>query len=278
LFVGGIRDVLVALDCQTGEEKWRVDFAEKFGKVPDFGMVCSPLIDGDFLYIQAGKGLHKLNKKDGSIVWTALGDNGDMSSSGAFSSPVISSLDGKRQLIVQTRTYMAGVDLESGSKLWSKNVDSFRGMNILTPTVWDNGIFTSSYGGRSLLLDVQSDGANARWENKVEGYMSSPVVIDHYLYLHLRNKRFACIDLKEGKETWITRPYGEYWSMVSNGEKILALDQAGKIRLIAHNPAEYTMLGELKITEEEAWAHIAVAGSDVVIRTQKSLCLYQWKD
>ncbi len=278
LYVGGIRDVLVAMDCQTGEEKWRVDFAEKFGKVPDFGMVCSPLIDGDFLYIQAGKGLHKLNKKDGSIVWSALGDNGDMMSSGAFSSPVISTLGGKRQLIVQTRSYMAGVDLESGSKLWSKNVDSFRGMNILTPTVWDNGIFTSSYGGRSLLLDVQSNGAIARWENKVEGYMSSPVVIDHYLYLHLRNKRFACIDLKEGKETWITRPYGEYWSMVSNGEKILALDQAGKIRLIAHNPAEYTMLGELKITEEEAWAHIAVAGSDVVIRTQKSLCLYQWKD
>lgn len=278
LFVGGIRDVLVALDCQTGQEKWRVDFAEKFGKVPDFGMVCSPLIDGEYVYVQAGKGLQKLNKKDGSIVWTALGDNGDIMSSGAFSSPVIAMLDGKRQLVVQTRSYLAGVDLESGSTLWSKNIESFRGMNILTPTIWDNGVFTSSYGGRSLLLDVEAGGTKARWENKVEGYMSSPVVIDHYLYLHLRNKRFACIDLKEGKEAWITRPYGEYWSMVSNGEKILALDQAGKIRLIAHNPAEYTMLGELKVTDEEAWAHLAIAGSDVVIRTQKSLCLYQWKD
>lgn len=278
IFVGGIRDVLVALDCQTGEEKWRLDFGNKFGKVPDFGMVCSPLIDGDFIYIQAGKGLHKLNKKDGTILWSSLGDNGDMMSSGAFSSPVIATIGGKRQLLVQTRTYLAGVDMESGSKLWSKDITSFRGMNILTPTVWDNGIFTSSYGGRSLLLDVDSSSAKARWENKVEGYMSSPVVIDHYLYMHLRNKRFTCIDLKEGKEMWITRPYGEYWSMVSNGEKILALDQAGKIRLIAHNPAEYTMLGELKITDEEAWAHLAIAGSDVVVRTQKSLCLYQWKD
>jgi outer membrane protein assembly factor BamB len=278
LFVGGIRDVLVALDCQTGDEKWRMDFGQKFGKVPDFGMVCSPLIDGDFIYVQAGKGLHKLNKNDGTIVWSALGDNGDIMSSGAFSSPVIATLDGKRQLLVQTRSYLAGVDLESGSKLWSKEIASFRGMNILTPTVWDNGIFTSSYGGKSLLLDVESSGTKTRWENKVEGYMSSPIVIDHYIYLHLRNKRFACIDMKEGKEAWITRPYGEYWSMVSNGEKILALDQAGKIRLIAHNPAEYTMLGEVKVTDEEAWAHLAIAGSDVVIRTQKSLCLYQWKD
>jgi len=278
LFVGGIRDVLVALDCKTGEEKWRLDFAEQFGKVPDFGMVCSPLIDGDDLYIQAGKGLHKLNKADGKIIWSSLGDNGDMMSSGAFSSPVIATIADKRQLVVQTRTYLAGVDMTSGSKLWSKSIESFRGMNILTPTIWNQGVFTSSYGGRSLFLNVAGDTANAQWENKREGYMSSPVVIDHYLYMHLRNKRFACIDLNEGKETWITRPYGEYWSMVSNGDKILALDQAGKLRLIAHNPAEYEMLGELKVTEEEAWAHIAVAGSEVVIRTQKSLQLYRWQD
>jgi hypothetical protein len=278
IFVGGIRDVLVALDCKTGEERWRLDFGKEFGKVPDFGMVCSPLLDGDDLYIQAGKGLHKLNKLDGKIIWSSLGDNGDMMSSGAFSSPVIATIADKKQLLVQTRTYLAGVDMTSGSKLWSKSIESFRGMNILTPTVWNDGVFTSSYGGRSLLLSVAGDSANALWENKLEGYMSSPVVIDQYLYMHLRNKRFACIDLKAGKETWVTRPYGEYWSMVSNGERILALDQAGKLRLIAHNPAEYELLGELEVTQEEAWAHIAVAGSDVVIRTQKSLQLYRWQD
>jgi len=277
LFVGGIRDVLVAMDCKTGEERWRIDFAERFGKVPDFGMVCSPLLDGDFLYIQAGKGLHKIKKEDGSIVWSSLADNGDMMSSGAFSSPVISELGGKRQLLVQTRTYLAGVDLESGSMLWKYEVAAFRGMNILTPTVWKEGIFTSSYGGRSLLLDVKDGATATRWENKLEGYMSSPVVIGKYLYMHLRNKRFACIDLEAGKEMWITRPYGEYWSMVTNGEKILALDQTGKLRLIAHNPEAFTLMSERKVSEEETWAHIAVAGSTVVIRTQKSLQLYDWK-
>ncbi|MFN7625355.1 MAG: PQQ-binding-like beta-propeller repeat protein [Pirellula sp.] len=277
IYVGGIRDVLVALNCQNGEEKWRVDFGTTFDKVPDFGMVCSPIIDGDFLYIQAGKGLHKLNKATGEIVWSALGDDGSMMSSGAFSSPVIANIDGKRQLLVQTRTYLAGVDLESGSKLWSYEVAAFRGMNILTPTVWNGGIFTSSYGGRSLLLDVKSSASTTRWDNKLEGYMSSPIVIDHYLYMHLRNKRFACIDLQTGKEAWVTRPYGEYWSMVSNGKEILALDQTGKLRLIAHNPLEFTLLSERKLTDEESWAHIAVAGSSVAVRTQKSLQLYDWK-
>lgn len=278
LFVGGIRDVLVALNCKTGDEVWRIDFAEKFGKVPDFGMVCSPLIDGGFLYVQAGKGLHKVDKQSGNIVWSSLGDDGNMMSSGAFSSPVIATLHDRRQLLVQTRTFLAGVDLDSGSPLWKHEVAAFRGMNILTPTVWDNGIFTSSYGGRSLLLDVSNGSTGTRWENKLEGYMSSPVVIDHYVYMHLRNKRFACIDMTTGKEMWVTRPYGEYWSMVTNGKEILALDQTGKLRLIEHDPTEFKLLSEREISNEEAWAHIAVAGSSVVIRTQKSLQMYQWSN
>jgi outer membrane protein assembly factor BamB len=278
LFVGGIRDVLVAIDCKSGNERWRVDFGNEFGKVPDFGMVCSPLIDGEFIYIQAGKGVHKLNKSNGSIVWSSLGDNGDIMSSGAFSSPVLQVLNNKRQLIVQSRTTLAGLDLESGKPDWTFAVEAFRGMNILTPTLWDNAIFTSSYGGRSLLLDVPNNtSTNVRWTNKIEGYMSSPIVIDQYLYLHLRNKRFACIDMKTGQEQWITKPYGEYWSMASNGKSILALDQTGELRLIAHNPAEFQLLSERHVSDQESWAHVGVSNGQIAIRSQKRLEIFDWK-
>jgi len=278
LFVGGIRDVLVSIDCKSGKENWRVDFAKSTGKVPDFGMVCSPLIDGEHLYIQAGRGVHKLQCSNGSIVWSALGDSGDIMSSGAFSSPVIQFLNGKRQLIVQTRTQLAGLDLATGSAAWTHEIAAFRGMNILTPTIWNDAIFTSSYGGRSLLLDVPNNvSTKVRWDNKIEGYMSSPIVIDHYVYMHLRNKRFSCMDLQTGEEKWVTKPFGEYWSMVSNGQNILALDQSGKLRLIAHNPAEFELLSERRVSEDEAWAHVAVSDNQIAIRSQKKLELFDWK-
>ena len=278
LFVGGIRDVLVALDCASGTERWRVDFGKIAGKVPDFGMACSPLVDGEDIYIQAGKGVSKLNASDGSIVWNSLGDNGDMMSSGAFSSPVIQILNGKRQLIVQTRTKLAGLDLATGKADWSHDVAAFRGMNILTPTLWDNAIFTSSYGGRSILLEVPNNAsAKVRWDNKIEGYMSSPIIIDHFVYMHMKNKRFACMDLQTGKELWTTKPFGEYWSMVSNGRQILALDQNGLLRLIAHNPAEFQLISERRVSEDEAWAHLAVDGSQIAVRSQKKLMLFDWK-
>lgn len=278
LYVGGIRDLLVALDCKSGREVWRIDFAKLSGKVPDFGMVCSPLIDGGHLYIQAGMAVHKIQTSDGSIVWSSMKDSGDMMTGGAFSSPVIETLNGTRQLIVQTRTKLAGLNLDTGSPLWVYEVAAFRGMNILTPTVWDNAIFTSSYGGRSLLLDVNADKATkTRWENKIEGYMSSPIVIDHYAYLHLRNKRFACLNMQTGKEEWVTTPFGEYWSMVSDGQRILALDQNGMLRLIDHNPTQFTQLSERKISEEEAWAHVAVSGDQIAVRSQNKIELFRWE-
>lgn len=279
IYVGGIRDVVVAMDAKDGTERWRVDFAEKSGKVPDFGMVCSPLVDGGFLYVQAGKGLHKMNCSDGSIVWSSLADSGDIMSSGSFSSPIIAELNGIRQLIVQTRTYLTGVNLETGEPYWRYDVAAFRGMNILTPTIWKNAIFTSSYGGKSILIDVVDNKKPVvRWENKIEAYMSSPLVIADHLYMHLKNKRFACIDLSVGKETWVTKPFGEYWSTLTDGEKILALDQDGTLRLIQSDPKAFTLLSERKVTngDEESWAHIAVLPEKIVIRSQNALATYRW--
>jgi outer membrane protein assembly factor BamB len=277
LYIGGIRDVLCAFDVKTGQEIWRIDFAAKFGKVPDFGMVCSPIIEDGFLYIQAGKGVHKVNCETSEIAWSSMQDSGDIMSSGAFSSPIIGEINGVRQLIVQSRTTLAGLDRETGAILWSTPIEAFRGMNILTPTIWNNQLFTSSYGGKSVLIDV-SDLKNPKpvWENKLEGYMSSPIVIGQYLYMHLRNKRFACLDLSNGKEAWVTKPFGEYWSMVSDGKSILALDQTGDLRLIAHNPEKFDLISERKLTDEEAWAHLAVLNNRVIVRSQKALTLYNW--
>jgi outer membrane protein assembly factor BamB len=152
-------------------------------------------------------------------------------------------------------------------------------MNILTPTIWNNAIFTSSYGGKSILIDVEDNKKPViRWENKIEAYMSSPLVINDHLYMHLKNKRFACIDLAVGKETWVTKPFGEYWSTLTDGEKILALDQDGTLRLIQSNPKAYTLLSERKVTgnEEESWAHVAVLPQKILIRSQRALTAYRW--
>ena len=53
LYVGSMEEVLVALDGKTGRELWRVDFPNRFHQPkPEFGFASSPLLDGEFLYVQ----------------------------------------------------------------------------------------------------------------------------------------------------------------------------------------------------------------------------------
>jgi outer membrane protein assembly factor BamB len=281
LFVAGIRDVLVCLDANNGSIKWKVDFVESTGsQLPTFGCACSPLVDEDAVYIQAGGGFAKIDRADGRIVWTTLQDGGGMGGS-AFSSPMIATIAGHRQAVVQTRSKLAGVDLKSGTELWSIPVEAFRGMNILTPTVIGNRIFTSSYGGGSFLFEVAGstdDGFKVSqiWRNKVQGYMSSPVVIDGHVYLHLRNQRFACIDLSTGKDKWITEPFGKYWSLIATDDRILALDERGELLLIRANPEKFDLIDRQKVSENPTWAHLAIADGQLFIRELQSMHVLDW--
>ncbi len=277
LYVGGMRDVLVCIDAADGNVDWRLDFVNALStSLPAFGFVCSPLVSGSFVYVQAGACLAKIDKQSGKIVWQAMKDGGGMNGS-AFSSPYLASLDGRLQLLVQGRTTLAGIDPESGSELWSREIPAFRGMNILTPTVFGNAVFTSSFGGKSLLLEPQGSDVVERWSNKAQGYMSTPVIIDGFAYLHLRNQRFTCIDLATGDTKWTSKPFGKYCSLVANGNRILALDERGILLLIQATPEEFRLIDSLEIADSETWAHLAVADQQLFIRELNAITAYDWQ-
>jgi outer membrane protein assembly factor BamB len=282
IYVGGMRDVLVCLRTTDGQELWRFDFVRQFGTpLPSFGFVCSPLVDGDYVYVQAGASVVCLDKNSGSVVWRSLKDNGGMEDS-AFSSPVLATLGGRRQLLVQGRQYLSGVDPKTGEVLWSQLVPNFRGMNILTPVVWNDSIFTSTYQNKSWLYRISHDnskfGVAEVWRNNAQGYMTTPVLIDDHVYLFLQNQRFACIDLKTGERTWTSGTYGKYCSLVAQGDKILALDQRGILLLLKANPKQFELLGSIRVCDEETWAHLAVCDDELYIRGLNSLSAFRWLD
>jgi outer membrane protein assembly factor BamB len=282
LYVAGMRDVLVALNSTDGSERWRLDFVKRFGAdLPTFGFVSSPLIDGDSVYVQAGGGVARLRKADGQVVWHGARDGGGMMGS-AFGSPVILTLAGKRQLVVQARTRLFGVALEDGAELWSLPVESFRGMNILTPTfAGKDRLFTAAYGGKTLGIDIRSENGAFRavpaWEFKAQGYMTSPIIHEGHAYLQLRSQRALCIELATGAEKWTTgESFGKYWSMVSQGDRILALDERGELILFKATPEKFDVLSRRKVAESDAWAHLAVDGSELYIRELKALSVWDW--
>ncbi len=283
LFVGGMRDVLVALDLETGKEKWRRDYPkEEKTPLPSFGFVSSPLLDDDHIYVQVGTALRKIKKSDGTTVWQALADERAMFGS-AFSSPKRAKIHGVDQILVQSRSMLGGILPSNGKPVWTMPVKAFRGMNILPPTPIGDKIFTATYGGGSFLYDIGKKDkflvATQLWNDvKREGYMSSPVVIDGKIYLHGRDKKFHCLDPKTGKTLWSSEEkFGEYCSMVTQGNRILALDQRGILLDIEANPKAFKLRSQIDLDTPPTWAHLAVCDDELFVRHLKGLQVYKWK-
>ena len=289
LFVAGMHDCLLCLDAKTGKKLWEIDFPKKFKTpIPGFGCVCSPMVDGKFVYMQAGASFCKIEQASGKIIWRTMKDTGGLRG-GGFSSPVITTLDGKRQILLQARTELTGIDINSGAVLWKKQVKSFRGMNILTPLPYENGVYTSTYRYGSFFYSIKKGNeswiADEKWKNgsKSSAYMASPVLYGGHAYLLIQDGNFACYNLKTGKECWRSEKrfgsgrHGMYMSLVRQGDRILGLDQGGNLHLIKASPKEFQLIDSRKVSEQPTWAHLAVSGDQVAVRELNGIALYDWK-
>lgn len=282
LLVGGMQELLVSLDVETGEENWQIDFSNLLkSERPSFGFVCSPVIDDGFVFVQAGGGIAKIDIETGELVWH-VGAGGDGMNDGAFSSPIIGNLMGARQLVVQGREALKGLNIDSGQILWQQKVKAFRGMNIVTPVAFEDSFFTTTYGGRARLWTIGKTGEQFEvenpWDNKLQGYMCTPVVVNGHAYFHLRNQRAACVDLRTGEIAWVTdERFGKYWSIVAQGDRLLALDEQGELILFRANPDRFELVDRREIANSETWGHLTVVDGQLFVRELNGLSAWDWK-
>lgn len=283
LYVAGMLDLLVCLDAATGDVVWKVDFKELMGTPkPAFGYASSPMVYNGMVITQAGGAVVAVDAATGDLKWKALESDGSMTSGSAFSSPLmLEESPSGPQVLVQTRSTLAGLEPMSGEVLWSTPVEAFRGMNILTPmprVVGDElQVFTSSYGGGSFMFAIPGGKGDVKtlWTNKkAEGYMSSPVLLGDRIVIHLKNQRAKAIDWKTGETIWTSKPYGKYWSMLTDGESVVALDQVGSLFRLAVDGNELEVLETNELTDSETWAHIAWDGEHIIVRRLNGLDAY----
>ena len=109
--------------------------------------------------------------------------------------------------------------------------------------------------------------------------MTSPVIVDGYIYHQARDKQLYCINLSTAAVQWISeQDFGQYWSMVVNGNQILALDERGYLLLFEANPDGFQITDQRKVSQEPTWAHLAVSGNQIFIRGLKTMTAYSWNE
>ena len=117
IFTMSSRGDLSAWNAEDGKLLWRTDYDEQFKVTrPFWGATTSPIVDGDRVIVHFGndeKGvLVALDVKTGNEIWSQ-GKDGT-----SYSSPLIATLFGVRQVIEWNHRAVVGVESSTGKKLW----------------------------------------------------------------------------------------------------------------------------------------------------------------
>jgi hypothetical protein len=64
--------------------------------------------------------------------------------------------------------------------------------------------------------------------------------------------------------------------MTFQGDKILALDEAGSLYLMRADPTKFELLDRKEVSDQESWGHLAVSGRQVFVRELEAVAAYDW--
>src|SRR5687768_11878571 len=113
VFTLGISGIFSAHDLATGKLLWRKNAP---ATPPLYGTASSPIVDGAsviaFLGGQNAGALTAMDAASGAVKWEWKGDGP------GYSSPVLATFGGTKQVIVQSQTKLVGVGAADGRLLW----------------------------------------------------------------------------------------------------------------------------------------------------------------
>ena len=274
----GATGILHCLDERTGAVQWRRDLVADFGgHIPEWGVAASPLIDGDWLYVTPGGAQDTsvvcLEKKSGKVRWTSLNDRP------AYSSPVIATAAGVRQLILLTGEGLVSLSLEEGRLYWRLPWSTSMDCNVATPICHGDEIFISSgYGKGCALLRVVARGAGALdvetmyAHRRMRNHFSTSVLYEGHLY-GFDETRLVCMEWATGKLRWEARGFRKGSVLISDGHLII-LGENGKLALAEATPEAYRELCSVRVTRGRCWTVPTLAGGKLFIRDPRRIVCY----
>jgi outer membrane protein assembly factor BamB len=260
---------------------WEHDLRAEFhAELPQWGIACSPLIDGDqVIVIPGGRdgAIAAYDKISGELRWK-FGSN-----PAGYSSPIAATVHGVHAILAFVGDALLCLSTSGqlmGSFSWNTNHYG----NIATPIVVDEFVFISSgYNMGCALLRLKPDGDKLKLEpvytrrgKVMQNHHSSCVYRDGYLY-GFNDNRLSCVNFREGKEL-------EDWEALklAKGTLILAdkyliiLTETGDLALVEATPVEFHQVARLPsgLSKRENWALPVLVDGRLYLRDEsKILCL-----
>ncbi len=268
------------LNLADGKTIWGASFEKDFGVMFDGaqsrdgtasrrGNNGSGVIDGGQIILPVGgsqgASLVSFDKLTGAVRWKTGGDQA------AYSSLMVATLAGTRQVVAFTAEALMGVEPVAGKLLWRVPFRTNAKRHAATPVIFGDNVIVNSHTIGLVCLKITSEngGQTARhaWVNTdLKINLATPVLADHYLYCQGAGNDYVCVDALTGRELWRQEGFGDkVSSTIGLGKNLLVLTDRGDLVLIAANNAKYTELGRAQVCGK-TWSHPAYADGKLYVR------------
>lgn len=281
----GAEGMLTCWNLDSGTKAWSVDARTQFkaGK-GFFGMACSPLVEGSAVVVniggKAGAGIVAFDQTTGKELWRATDDEA------SYSSPVATTINGRRHLFVITREALVALNPTDGRLAfrypWRPPMHA--SVSAAVPLAVGDQIFISaSYGTGAELLRFHEQKPQKLWstDEALSCHYATPVVHGGFLYGFdgradpglQADSSLRCVELKTGKVLWKEASL-KVGIVTQVNDQLLVLTEKGELLRAPATPAGFKPAGRAQILPFVVRAHPAFANGLFYARSKdKLVCL-----
>jgi outer membrane protein assembly factor BamB len=278
VFTMGATGLVNALDLATGRSLWRHDvLAETGATSPEWGKSASPLVVDDRVIVSAGgpdgRSLVAYDAGSGRLAWSAGSDRS------SYSSPFVTTLAGRRQVVILNGGTLAGHDPATGAALWEHPFPGGQpNVTAPLPLGGDRLLVSVGYGIGAKSYRVAANGsalsATLEWESpRLKSKFGNLVRHDGSVY-GLDDGVLTCLDPANGERRWKDGRYG-HGQLLLVGGLLLVQTEEGELVLIQPATDGLRELARFQALEGKTWNPPALAGRLLLVRNDREAAAYE---
>jgi outer membrane protein assembly factor BamB len=214
------------------------------------------------------------HKMTGEPVWAAGDDRA------SYSSPLLATVAGVRQVIVLNHNSVTGHDPADGRVLWRADWPGGH-PKVAQPIVLgeDRLLVSSGYGAGCAVFQVSPDPAGdfrveQLWKNlNMKAKFSNMIRHEGTIY-GLDDGVLVALDPMTGRRRWKSGRYG-HGQMILAGNLILVQSEAGHLALVEADPLSHVELARIRLFDHKTWNTPALAGRYLLVRTDQQAACYE---
>ena len=269
----------------SGKKLWETKFGRQRHQ---FGYGSSPVLHGDVVYLNFGPGIQEfvvaVDKKTGKELWRTTGPHaGKDDTYGTWSTPFLTHVDGRPQLLVALRDYFAGLDPTTGTEIWHV---SGLGLQAKASPISDGktALISGDLKGAEVAVRLGHTGdvteSHRIWrEFPPRRRVGTGIIRDGYVYGAQANGLLDCVNLETGDIVWAERQSGSgansaVWSSpVLVGDRLYIHNQGGDTVILSASP-QYKQIAVNSIGEPGNASPVIVDG-ELFLRTHAALWCFR---